>query len=84
MDIEKAVEFILQSQAQFASDMLRLERGQAETDARLNKLTQHLDDIADVQLQLMKSHEQLLQSQINLTDQMRALIQRVERFMPST
>jgi hypothetical protein len=89
-EVEKRIEFIIEQQAQFATDIQQLREAQAQTDQLLNRLAAvtlegfkdvnaKLDALVDSHIRLTDSHERLAEAQARTDETLRNLIAVVDR-----
>jgi ElaB/YqjD/DUF883 family membrane-anchored ribosome-binding protein len=83
-EIEKRIEFIIEQQAQFTSDIQQLRESQAQTDQLLNRLASvTLEGFKDVNAKidaLVDSHIRLSESQARTDESLRNLIAVTDRY----
>jgi ABC-type transporter Mla subunit MlaD len=83
-EFEKRMEFILEQQAQFASDIQQLREAQAQTEQLVNRLASvTLEGFKDVNAKidaLVDSHVRLTESQARTDENLRNLIAVVDRY----
>jgi uncharacterized protein YehS (DUF1456 family) len=83
-EFEKRMEFILEQQAQFASDIQQLREVQAQTEQIVNRLASvTLEGFKDVNAKLgalVDSHMRLTESQSRTDENLRNLIAVVDRY----
>jgi ElaB/YqjD/DUF883 family membrane-anchored ribosome-binding protein len=90
-EIEKRIEFIIEQQAQFTSDIQQLRESQAQTDQLLNRLASvtlegfkdvnaKIDALVDSHIRLTDSHERLSDSQARTDESLRNLIAITDRY----
>ncbi|HEX8163509.1 MAG TPA: hypothetical protein VF538_16685 [Pyrinomonadaceae bacterium] len=83
-EIEKRMEFIIEQQAQFASDIQQLRESQAQTDHLLNRLASiTLEGFKDVNAKidaLVDSHIRMSEAQARTDESLRNLIAVTDRY----
>ncbi len=83
-EFEKRMEFILEQQAQFTSDIQQLRESQAQTEQLVNRLAAvALEGFKDVNAKidaLVDSHIRLTESQSRTDENLRNLIAVVDRY----
>ena len=90
-EFEKRMEFILEQQAQFASDIQQLREAQAQTDQLVNRLASvtlegfkdvnaKIDALVDSHVRLTDSHVRLTEAQAQTDENLRNLIAVVDRY----
>jgi|SRR5918911_1273847 hypothetical protein len=83
-EFEKRMEFILEQQAQFTSDIQQLREAQAQTEQLVNRLAAvTLEGFKDVNAKidaLVDSHIRLTESQTRTDENLRNLIAVVDRY----
>lgn len=83
-EIEKRIEFIIEQQAQFTSDIQQLRESQAQTDQLLNRLASvTLEGFKDVNAKidaLVDSHIRLSEAQGRTDETLRNLIAVTDRY----
>ncbi len=83
-EFEKRMEFILEQQAQFTSDIQQLRESQAQTEQLVNRLAAvALEGFKDVNAKidaLVDSHIRLMESQSRTDENLRNLIAVVDRY----
>jgi hypothetical protein len=76
-EMERAVEFLLQSQASSEARIARLEAAQVETSRQIAETNRHLDSFADTQAALMRVATETFAAQNRINEDVRIGIEQL-------
>jgi uncharacterized protein (DUF3084 family) len=80
-EIERTMQFVLQQQAQFATDIQQITEKQRELQGAMITLTGMMGRLVEAQAELAQSHRELAKAQVHTEERLNSFITFVERYI---